>query len=158
MLVGSDKADLCLCKSFWFWAANSAWMCGWRFWASIRFLRMWKVWFMMRTWYFKFVDISCWSWCISVRSLRSVSYSVVTSDTDSRSSKTGISIGPSVIWCCRGSGRIFFSTLSSFEASVSSCEPAFSTYIEVLKCEYIHRELINGHVRLLNMAFILMGA
>lgn len=131
MLVGSDNADLCLCKGFGFWA-NSALMWGWRFFASMRCLRRWKVWFIIRTWYLKLLVISCCNWCISLKSLRSVTYSFVTSETDSRSSSTGISIGCpifSIISTFVGSGRRFFSTFSNLTARVSSWTPAFFTYM-----------------------------
>lgn len=124
-LVGNESADLWRI-SFWFWA-NCAWMCGWRFLASMRCLRRLKVCVINLIWYLKSVAISCWSRCISLRSLRSVTYSLVTSDTDSRRFITH-SLSTSTSGFFIGSGRMFFSTFPNFEANVSNWLFAVSTY------------------------------
>lgn len=64
--------------------------------------------------------------CRSYRSLRSVTYSLVTSDTDSSSSITH-SVSTSASGFCTGSGRIFFSTLPNFVVSVLNWLFALST-------------------------------
>ena len=149
MDVGSESADLCLVIAFGL-LANCCLMCGCRLFASIRCFNILNVVVISRIWYRRFVLISCCSWCISVKSFRSVTYSLVTSETDSNSSITD---STSASASSTGCGRTFFSTWTSFEDSVSSCVFALSTYnltnvwiINVADKVLIVRRLRRGYV------------